>query len=112
MTDRTCSVEGCSGKHVARGLCGKPYQREVKAAPLDETPAEKRRRAPLADQPHGKSPDGICVVPGCTKPVRVPTYGWCGMHHARWLKTGDVQPHRPNRDDRREDGWLWCSSLQ
>jgi hypothetical protein len=23
---RTCSVEGCEGKHIARGLCGKHYQ--------------------------------------------------------------------------------------
>lgn len=36
----------------------------------------------------------------------------CGMHYARLLNTGDVQAHRPCRDDRRDDGWLWCSRCE
>jgi 5-methylcytosine-specific restriction endonuclease McrA len=31
------------------------------------------------------------------------------MHDMRRRRDGDVQPDRPCRDDRREDGQLWCS---
>ncbi len=113
MTERTCSVDGCNGRYLARGFCGKHYQRWKAGRDLDDGDAgAERRRQSLEGQPHGSSPDGTCVVPGCTKPVSVLAYGWCGMHHQRWLKTGSVQAHRPCRDDRRDDGWLWCSSCE
>lgn len=51
-----------------------------------------------------------CAVPGCGKPRRLRE--WCGMHHQRWLRTGDVQAHRPSRHDRHPDGWLWCSRCE
>jgi 5-methylcytosine-specific restriction endonuclease McrA len=108
MTNRTCSHGDCRKPHVARGYCGMHYQRWSKGLPLD-APADKRS---LEGLPHALSPDGLCVVPECLQPVRVKRYGWCGMHHARWLKTGDLQEYRPCRDDRREDGCLWCSSCE
>lgn len=47
MGDRTCSVDDCTGSPVARGWCGKHYQRWVKsggpapASRSEKTPAER-----------------------------------------------------------------------
>ncbi len=111
MTDRTCVI--CGGPYLARGYCSKHYQRWRLGTDLTRRDADdERRERSLEGLPHGESPDGICVVPRCPKPVSVQKYGWCAMHHQRWLRTGDVQAHRPCRDDRREDGWLWCSACE
>lgn len=32
--------------------------------------------------------DSICIVEGCSKPVRVKMRGWCAMHYRRWQVYG------------------------
>jgi len=109
MAERTCDIEGCGRLHVARGWCGMHYQRWTKYGDPLREPAGRR---PQDDFPPDFQLALFCAAPGCVRPVRVQLYGWCGMHHARWLKAGDVQAHRPCRDDRRLDGWLWCSQCE
>lgn len=51
-----------------------------------------------------------CCVAECDKPIKVQSRKLCGMHDMRRRRYGDVQPDRPSRDARRDDGHLWCSS--
>lgn len=53
--------------------------------------------------------DDTCCVPGCAKPIKVQIRRLCGMHNARLRRRGDVHAARPRRDDRLEEGQLWCS---
>ena len=83
MADSTCSVEGCSDSHRARGWCGMHYQRWVRSGSLG--PAKSLRH----DNQHKacRHPDG------CPQPAR--KRGWCDMHYSRILNTGDPGPaHR------------------
>jgi 5-methylcytosine-specific restriction endonuclease McrA len=57
-------------------------------------------------------PDDTCCVQECTRPVKVKSRELCGMHDMRRRRHGDVQPDHPCRDDRREDGQLWCSRCE
>ena len=68
-----CSVPGCDGKHMARGLCSKHYEQRRRA--------ERRASAPpVAPKPEPK-PKPPCSAEGCGRPVRVA--GLCAMHYDR-----------------------------
>lgn len=41
-TERVCSVEGCDGKHYAKGLCGRHWRAEYRAAHGEEIAAQRR----------------------------------------------------------------------
>ncbi len=56
--------------------------------------------------------DDTCRVDGCNKPIKVMMRRLCGMHNARLRRHGDIQEHKPSRDDRYEDGRLWCSRCE
>lgn len=101
-----CSVEGCPrtvGRHGARGLCKKHYDRYRTGYPLI-TEAEKH-------------PDQ-CKVDGCAKPPR--THGFCYAHYMKNWRYGTPTPeHEPRWLDligqqfghltviaRAEDKWL------
>lgn len=47
MSNRTCGFDGCPSPTVARGLCGKHYQRMSKAGRLQEFKSGTRSREPL-----------------------------------------------------------------
>lgn len=57
-------------------------------------------------------PDDTCCVQECTRPIKVKSRKLCGMHDMRRRRTGDLQPNRPCRHDRRADGHLWCSRCE
>ena len=69
MPHRTCSVDGCSKGHHARGLCLFHYNgiRHRKSLP------------PKAPR--------LCSVDGCER--RHHARGWCAVHHGRWRRHGD-----------------------
>lgn len=69
---KPCSVEGCDNEHLARGLCGKHYQRlSVKGSIADPTP-------------RGRS---SCSVEGCDK--FCVGRGYCAKHYRRFMLYGD-----------------------
>lgn len=69
----TCSVEGCDGSPVAKGLCGKHY----KAA----------RRALLPRQRALSRPPHPCAATGCT---RITTREYCDAHEQKLRRYGDA----------------------
>lgn len=71
---RTCSVEGCEGKHYSREYCYMHYFRWW------------RKRDPNLVLIRGK---GIreCIVPGCKKEHCAKEY--CSMHYRRFKRHGD-----------------------
>lgn len=50
MVKRTCREDGCPNPHVARGLCGKHYQRWRKANPAADLLRQHRRCEPSDDE--------------------------------------------------------------
>lgn len=86
MSERICSIEGCSNKVRARGWCDKHYRRWKR----NGDPMVKRRVR------------GTCTVEDCPNEHRA--RGWCYKHYQRWLHHGDL-----TADLRRKDvvkyGW-------
>jgi hypothetical protein len=75
--DKGCGVEDCHGVIVARGLCGKHYQR-----------ARKLGMAPLPTIDRG------CNVEGCEGPHSA--RGFCEKHYQKFRKYGDpLANHAP-----------------
>lgn len=72
MAQRTCSVDGCNKKFVAKGLCGMHYQRVRSGGSLV---VERRERS-------------VCCVADCARFVN--SYGYCAMHWLRLQRSGDV----------------------
>lgn len=115
MAQRTCSEDGCDGKHVARGLCSKHYQRLRSGSDFVPRPkADPERTCSVEGCPsyghlkgmcmkhyhrmrrHGTTDDSVpkaaaeCSVDGCTDFVRA--RGWCALHLGRWYRTGSTDP--------------------
>jgi hypothetical protein len=89
MTDRTCDVEGCEGKHLARGFCNKHYQRWKNSGdPL----AVKRSARSLASEAAFRA--RVAELGG------TPLYEkWLGKdkgHHVRCANGHDVWPFPAN----------------
>ncbi|MES2939923.1 MAG: HNH endonuclease [Pseudomonadota bacterium] len=105
-----CSVDGCDKLRVARGLCTKHYQRQIKTGELSLLP---RREAGCAAAGCGerarkngmcvrhwrqwmREPDTLvgtdrglkppCSVDGCDSTSK--HRGMCGTHYKRWQRTG------------------------
>jgi Recombination endonuclease VII len=115
MNERTCSVEGCDNKHLARGLCSKHYQRLQDSGDFVPRPKpdpkrpcsvdgctnyarlkgmcekhyHRMRRHGTTDDPALKA-DAECSVEGCTEFVRA--RGLCNLHLQRWYRTGSTDP--------------------
>lgn len=69
MSERTCSVDGCNGKHHGRGLCSMHHMRV--------------RRSGTTDITVGRPP---CKVDECNRSNHAK--GYCTMHYRRFVKTG------------------------
>jgi 5-methylcytosine-specific restriction endonuclease McrA len=83
---KICTVDGCSRKRVARGMCNLHWNRDRKA---------------------NASP---CSIDGCDKAGS--SRGWCDGHYQRWQKHGDPLGGKPSPRARRakdnDDGTRSC----
>lgn len=105
MADRTCSVEGCTTRVQARGMCGRHYQQDravrngakqcrragcTSLAILDglcRPHYMKRRRL---DKEQELRDGRRCGVEGCDRPYD--SNGLCQLHYQRQRKTGETGP--------------------
>lgn len=96
MGDVTCSEPGCDRPIVARGLCGRDYQRWRTRQGSDWTPP-----------PRAKT---ICAVDDC--PREADARGFCNRHYENLRKYGNPVPQkdRPLEDRLREVGWTVTES--
>lgn len=82
MPERTCSLAGCGGRHVARGMCNPHYQRWYKHGdPL----ATGRTPLPMPERfwsKADKSPDDGCWV--WTSWIQPNGYGYFWLDGARY----------------------------
>lgn len=74
-----CSIEGCTGPLVKKGMCNFHYLRQYNGRDLT---AEKK----IAD--YG---DASCTLEECDRPAKGGAHGYCHMHYHRVLRHGD--PH-------------------
>ncbi|WP_432021090.1 endonuclease VII domain-containing protein [Streptomyces sp. 1222.5] len=70
MAKRTCDVPECGRPHLAKGLCGKHYQRLRSTGSTEQMPQR------------------LCSVNGCDRKHH--GHGCCNTHHARLLATGSL----------------------
>ncbi|WP_088363002.1 hypothetical protein [Bacillus cereus] len=70
---KICSIEGCNGKHQAKGLCMKHYMR--------------MRNYKNTDDPKFINSGKTCTVDGCDK--KAVATGLCGKHRWRKIKYDD-----------------------
>lgn len=80
MGNRTCMVDDCERKHLARGWCGTHYGRWKRTGSTGD--ADVR----ILTQSQGLA----CVVDGCDRERR--RRDWCDSHYARWARHGDAGP--------------------
>lgn len=76
MTDRTCEVDGCDGRFLARGLCGKHYMRIVKSGgelPPTEIPSAIETHRTVVTDAVGRL--GNCAACGDGVPLLKSTSG-------------------------------------
>lgn len=76
MPDRTCTVDGCDRKHLARGYCMTHYHRMREHGSVELPP--RRPRPKIIRQ---------CKIDDCQKQAR--SLGLCEMHYTRLTRTGD-----------------------
>lgn len=101
MAERTCTIDGCSKPHEARGLCPMHYRRL------------RRYGDPFLTAP-AKYPDR-CILPECDRPFY--GKGLCEVHYARQRRHGGLHDMRASVSDPGErfrarieagdDCWLW-----
>src|SRR5690625_461408 len=84
---RTCSIDGCTNKHDARGYCSTHYGRY------------RRYGDPLYEREKANST--ICSVELCERLSR--RAGMCGKHYQRLLRHGDVHYVKPRKLTSRVD---------
>lgn len=68
-TKKQCSIDECVNIHIAKGLCRKHYQQQLKKT------------------------NPKCSVNTCE--ASAVARGLCSAHHKRWLKSGDLQENTP-----------------
>lgn len=126
MTETTCSIDGCTAAHRAKGFCNAHYQRWRKwGSPIAD---RRRMKQPCSvegcdDMAHGhglcrnhwsrwrKHGDPLwtpkaydeCVVEGCSLVPRSRTAHWCEMHYGRWRRNGDPTRLVEYRTERKTD---------
>ena len=84
MPDRTCTVEGCSAKRLARGWCSKHYQRWKNHGSTDSLLQERGTEPPP------------CSIDGCANRGTGPGgLGYCEKHYRRVQRHGS--PHATSR---------------
>lgn len=71
MSHRTCEIDGCANKFLARGLCSKHYWRNKRAGTL----------------PPKKAYPTHCAVEDCEADAKAK--GYCGPHYDRLRRYGD-----------------------
>lgn len=76
MTDRTCTIDGCTQHVRARGWCAKHYEQWRVAGGLGQ----------------------CCSIDDCDRAVA--SRGWCKAHYKRWMRTGDPAHEFPSVGDR------------
>lgn len=96
MGERTCSVEGCSKRHEARGWCPAHYRRW------------RQYGDPLGCAPPRAIIERICEIDGCDR--RRSSRRWCGMHHRQWKLYGDPLTLKPKTVDQ-ERACAYCGNL-
>lgn len=74
----TCSIDGCTSPHAARGWCAKHYKRWK----AHGDPTYTRPKAPT-----------LCRVDGCGGPAFASAL--CNAHYKRWRKYGDPESGGP-----------------
>lgn len=67
MSDRTCTIEGCTRKLDSKGLCQAHISRKRRGQPME---------GPIRDR---GSVAGSCSTDGCTKPITAT--GMCASHY-------------------------------
>jgi len=72
---RVCQIDGCNGKHVARGWCDAHYMRW------------RRHGDPEAGGPPQAQRGVVCSIEGCDG--KHYARGWCKAHYDRWRRHGD-----------------------
>lgn len=84
---KTCTIEGCTAKHVANGLCRKHYSRVARHGAVDSGFVRVSRT-------------GLCTVEGCSKP-RI----------ARGLCEGHYKKHRQTLSHKQSIRAVWSGML-
>lgn len=72
MTDRTCSIDECDNRPVARGWCNKHWTRW------------RNHGDPHVTKPRVR---GTCTVDDCNRTTAA--HGYCTLHYQRWHRHGD-----------------------
>lgn len=76
---RTCSVDGCEKRHVARGYCWKHYARLRRTGAADLVIRQYTPRGSITS----------CTVDGCES--RYHARGLCKIHYERVARTGSTE---------------------
>jgi hypothetical protein len=92
QAERTCSVEDCGLRVMARGWCRKHYERW------------SRTGDPLKVRKPGRTPVGVCSIEGCGREYE--GNGYCHPHNWRFKRYGDPQAAKPVRAWRNQQGCL------
>lgn len=74
MRKRVCKVEGCNNRYIAKGYCGKHYQKF------------KKYGDPLYFEVN-MDRDPICTIDGCNNPHEAK--GYCHKHYVKYKKYDD-----------------------